>query len=103
MNKEELLKLSPGELTDLGICPTCFNRENGGALYGDSTDKMRYADEWLEWFGLDFVTEVFDVDLDGIGKDVGVVVPDMGDDLLLARWTALVALQIFEHRKFLAG
>ena len=50
MNKEELLKLSPGELTDLGICPTCFNRENGGALYGDSTDKMRYADEWLECF-----------------------------------------------------
>ena len=34
MNKEELLKLSPGELTDLGICPTCFDRENGGALYG---------------------------------------------------------------------
>ena len=30
MNKEELLKLSPGELTDLGICPTCFSRENGG-------------------------------------------------------------------------
>ena len=40
MNKEELLKLSPGELTDLGICPTCFNRENGGALYGDNSDKM---------------------------------------------------------------
>ena len=45
MNKEELLKLSPGELTDLGICPTCFNRENGGALYGDNSDKMLYEDE----------------------------------------------------------
>ncbi len=32
MNKKELMKLSPGELTDMGICPTCFNRENGGAL-----------------------------------------------------------------------
>ena len=27
MNKEELLKLSPGELVDMGICPTCFNLE----------------------------------------------------------------------------
>ncbi len=43
MNKEELLKLSPGELTDMGICPTCFNRENGGALYGDNSDKLLYV------------------------------------------------------------
>ena len=50
MTKEELLKLSPGELTDLGICPTCFNRENGGALYGDLTDKMLYEDEEIECF-----------------------------------------------------
>lgn len=50
MNKEELLKLSPGELTDLGICPTCFNRENDGALYGDNSDKMLYEDEDIECF-----------------------------------------------------
>ena len=50
MNIEELLKLSPGELTDLGICPTCFNRENGGALYGDNSDKMLYEDEDIECF-----------------------------------------------------
>ena len=50
MTKEELLKLSPGELTDLGICPTCFNRENGGALYGDLTDKMLYEDDEIECF-----------------------------------------------------
>ena len=50
MTKEELLKLSPGELTDLGICPTCFNRENGGALYGDLTDKMLYEDDDIECF-----------------------------------------------------
>lgn len=48
--KEELLKLSPGELVDLGICPTCFNRENGGALYGDLSDKLLYADEEIECF-----------------------------------------------------
>lgn len=50
MKKEDLLKLSPGELTDLGICPTCFNRENGGALYGDNSDKMIYEDEDIECF-----------------------------------------------------
>ncbi len=50
MNIEELLQLSPGELTDLGICPTCFNRENGGALYGDTSDKMLYEDEDIECF-----------------------------------------------------
>lgn len=50
MNIEELLKLSPGELTDLVIYPTCFNRENGGALYGDTSDKMLYEDEDIECF-----------------------------------------------------
>ena len=50
MKKEELLKLSPGELTDMGICPTCFNRECGGALYGDSSDKLIYEDEDVECF-----------------------------------------------------
>ncbi|HIS60575.1 MAG TPA: HIT domain-containing protein [Candidatus Faecousia faecipullorum] len=50
MNKEELLKLSPGELVDMGICPTCFNRENGGALYGDLSDKLLYEDEDIECF-----------------------------------------------------
>ena len=50
MTKEELLKRSPGELTDLGICPTCFNRENGFVLYGDNSDKMLYEDEDIECF-----------------------------------------------------
>ena len=50
MKKEELLKLSPAELIDLGICPTCFNRENGGAIYGDNSDKMLYEDEDIECF-----------------------------------------------------
>lgn len=50
MTKDELLTLSPGELTDLGICPTCFNRENGFVLYGDNKDKMLYEDEDIECF-----------------------------------------------------
>ena len=50
MKKAELLKLSPGELTDMGICPTCFNRENGGALYGDNSDKIIYEDVDIECF-----------------------------------------------------
>ena len=50
LTREELLRLTPGELTDLGICPTCFNRENGGTLYGDITDKLIYADSDIECF-----------------------------------------------------
>lgn len=48
MMEQELLKLSPGELTDLGICPTCFNRQHGGALYGDDTERMLYEDAEIE-------------------------------------------------------
>ena len=50
MNVDELLKLSPAELTDMGICPTCFNRENNGALFGDDSDKVFYKDEDIECF-----------------------------------------------------
>ena len=50
MTKAELLRLTPGELTDLGICPTCFNRENGGALFGSMEDKLVYADDEIECF-----------------------------------------------------
>lgn len=49
-SREELLRLSPGELVDLGICPTCFDRENGGALYGDKSDKLLYDDGEIECF-----------------------------------------------------
>ena len=40
MNEEELMKLTPGELTDLGICPTCFNRKHNGAVFGTNEDKL---------------------------------------------------------------
>ena len=50
MKIEELLKLTPGELTDMGICPTCFDRENGGALFGDTDDILIYKDGDIECF-----------------------------------------------------
>lgn len=50
MDEKELLKLSAGELVDLGICPTCFNRLHDGALYGDNTDKLVYQDGDIECF-----------------------------------------------------
>ena len=50
MNVKELLKKTPGELTDLGICPTCFNREQGGALYGDTSQTLFYEDGEIECF-----------------------------------------------------
>ncbi|MBQ7364728.1 MAG: HIT family protein [Clostridia bacterium] len=50
MNQEDVCKLSPAELVDRGICPTCFNRANGGVIYGDIADKLIYQDEEIECF-----------------------------------------------------
>ena len=50
MDEKELLKLSAGELTDLGICPTCFNRKHHGAVFGDTSDKLLYEDDEIECF-----------------------------------------------------
>ena len=50
MTEQELMKLTPAELTDLGICPTCFNRKHNGVLYGDDSDKLLYKDDDIECF-----------------------------------------------------
>ena len=56
LSNEEIIKLvkekkvGAKELTDSGICPTCFNKENNGVLYGDDTDRMIYQDEDFEVF-----------------------------------------------------
>lgn len=50
MTEQELLKLSPGDLTDLGICPTCLNRKYKGALYGNNTETLIYEDADIECF-----------------------------------------------------
>ena len=50
MEEKDLLKLSVGELIDMGVCPTCLNRKYNGALYGDDSDKVFYKDEDIECF-----------------------------------------------------
>lgn len=37
-------------LTDAGICPTCFNREHHGCLYGDDSEKILYEDDLIACF-----------------------------------------------------
>lgn len=43
-------KVTNAELTDSGICPTCFNREYDGVLFGDDSEKMLYEDDVVECF-----------------------------------------------------
>ena len=50
MDERKLMKLSAGELTDLGICPTCFNRKHDGAVFGDNSDRLLYEDNEIECF-----------------------------------------------------
>lgn len=50
LDEKELLTMTPAELTDVGVCPTCFNREHGGKLYGDMSDKLIYSDSDIECF-----------------------------------------------------
>jgi len=38
-------KITAAELTDMGICPTCYDREHGNSLYGDCSDKIIYENE----------------------------------------------------------
>lgn len=55
-SSDEIIKLikdgvvSAKDLTDSGICPTCFNRKHDNVLFGDNTDKMLYEDELFECF-----------------------------------------------------
>ena len=53
---EEIVKMiqegqvTNADLTDSGICPTCFDREHNNCLYGDNTSKMLYEDEEIECY-----------------------------------------------------
>ena len=38
------------ELTDSGICPTCFDREHNNILYGNKDKTMLYEDDDIECF-----------------------------------------------------
>jgi len=48
LDVEKLKSLTPGELTDMGICPTCFDRATNRALYGDDSKLKTYEDEDIE-------------------------------------------------------
>jgi diadenosine tetraphosphate (Ap4A) HIT family hydrolase len=43
-------KVTHADLTDSGICPTCFDKENKHVLFGDNQDKMIYEDNKYECF-----------------------------------------------------
>ncbi len=48
LDEKELIKLTPRELTDLGVCPSCLNRKYNGAIFGDDTNLMLYKDNEIE-------------------------------------------------------
>ena len=41
-------KITAKELTDNGICPTCYDRENGNVLYGDCSDMILFENDSFE-------------------------------------------------------
>lgn len=41
-------KLAPADLVDMGICPTCYDREHGRCLYGDPKERMLYENDQFE-------------------------------------------------------
>ncbi len=42
--------LTPAMLTDAGICPTCFNKQHNGCLYGDDSETIIYESDNIECF-----------------------------------------------------
>lgn len=43
-------KITHKELTDRGICPTCYDREHNHIVYGDNKNQMLYEDKEIECF-----------------------------------------------------
>lgn len=43
-------KITFADLTDSGICPTCFDKENNFVVFGDNKDKLLYEDDDIECF-----------------------------------------------------
>ncbi len=43
-------KITNKELTDRGICPTCYDREHNHIVYGDNKNQMLYEDKEIECF-----------------------------------------------------
>ena len=43
-------KITPSILTDLGICPTCYDRNNNHCIFGDNSENMLFENEDFECF-----------------------------------------------------
>lgn len=43
-------KVNNAILTDSSICPTCFNKEYDGIIYGDNSNTLVYEDDLIECF-----------------------------------------------------
>ena len=43
-------KLSASILTDLGICPTCYDRQNNHCIYGDNSSQLLFENNDFECF-----------------------------------------------------
>ena len=43
-------KITFADLTDSGICPTCFDKKYNGVVFGDNKDKTLYEDDDLVCF-----------------------------------------------------
>ncbi len=56
ISKEEIInlikegKVDAKELTNNGICPTCFDKENDFVLYGSNENKMLYEDDMFQCY-----------------------------------------------------
>lgn len=48
--EDELEKLTAKELTDKGICPTCYDREHNNCVFGDNSDKILFENNLFECF-----------------------------------------------------
>ena len=43
-------KVGVADITDSGICPTCFDKENNHILYGDNTNRIIFENDKFECF-----------------------------------------------------
>ncbi|MNL66290.1 hypothetical protein D3C87_1907300 [compost metagenome] len=49
---------------------------------------------------INFVAQIFNVHLDCIRQDIGVVVPDVGDDRILAERPTLISKEVLKQSEF---
>lgn len=49
--EEEMMKMKPGQLTDIGVCPTCFDRTHDGCIFkAKKEETVVYEDKDIECF-----------------------------------------------------